>query len=105
MKQEFSDYYFIQLDDKNIGEIRIIRLKGNVCRISPMFILPEFQGKGYTQQTIKAVEASYSQADSWELDTIKEETKLCHIYEKMGYKSTGKQELIKDNMTIVYYSK
>lgn len=105
MKQEFTDYYFIQLDDKNIGAIRIIRLKGNVCRISPMFILPGFQGKGYAQQTIKAVEALYSHADSWQLDTIKEETKLCHIYEKMGYKRTGKEEVIQDNMTIVYYSK
>lgn len=105
MKQEFTDYYFIQLNDKNIGVIRIMRLKGNVCRISPMFILPEFQGKGFAQQTINAVEALYSQADSWKLDTIKEETKLCHLYEKMGYKKTGKEEVIQDNMTIVYYSK
>lgn len=105
MKQEFTDYYFIKLDDKNIGAIRIVRLKGNVCRISPMFILPEFQGKGYAQQTIRAVEALFSQADSWQLDTIKEETKLCHLYEKMGYKRTGKEEVIQDNMSIVCYSK
>lgn len=105
IKQEFTDYYFIQLDGKNIGAIRILRLKGNICRISPMFILPEFQGNGFAQQTIKTVEALYSQADSWQLDTIKEETKLCHLYEKMGYKRTGKEEVIQDNITIVYYSK
>ena len=51
------------------------------------------------------VEALYPQANSWELDTIKEEAKLCHLYEKMGYKRTGKEEALQDNMVIVYYSK
>ncbi len=105
MKQDFTDYYFIQLNEENIGAIRILRLQGNVFRISPMFILPEFQGKGLAQQTIKAVEALYPQAKGWRLDTIKEETKLCHLYEKMGYKRTGKEEVLQDNMTIVHFVK
>lgn len=105
MKQEFTEYFLIQLDSKNIGAIRIVRLQGNIFRISPMFILPEFQSRGYAQQTIKAVETLYPKAEGWQLDTIKEETKLCHLYEKMGYKKTGKEEVLQDNMTIVYYSK
>jgi GNAT superfamily N-acetyltransferase len=70
-----------------------------------MFILPEFQGQGFAQQAIKAAEALYPQAEGWQLDTIKEERKLCHLYEKMGYKRTGKEEVLQDNMTIVYFAK
>ncbi|QTD39702.1 GNAT family N-acetyltransferase [Sporosarcina sp. Te-1] len=105
MNQSFTDYYFIQLEGINIGAIRIVRLDNNSCRISPMFIAPEYQGKGYAQKTIAEVETLYPQTNGWELDTIKEETKLCHLYEKMGYKRTGKEESLQDNMTIVYYAK
>jgi RimJ/RimL family protein N-acetyltransferase len=105
MNQKFTDYYIIKLEDKNIGAIRIVRLHHNRCRISPIFILPEFQGKGYAQKAIKEVEKIYPHAKGWELDTIKQEAKLCHLYEKLGYKSTGKEESLQDNMTIVFYSK
>lgn len=105
MGQDFSDYYFIKRKDEKIGAIRIITLQENICRISPMFILPEFQGKGYGQQAIAEAEKLYPYAVGWRLDTIKEERKLCHFYEKMGYQKTGKEECVQDNMTIVYYSK
>jgi hypothetical protein len=41
----------------------------------------------------------------WELDTIKQEGKLCHLYEKMGYKQTGREETIKEGMTLVFYAR
>ena len=105
MNQDFTDYYFIRCDDEIIGAIRIVRLQENICRISPMFILPEFQGKGFAQQTIANIERLYPYAVGWQLDTIKEEPMLCHLYEKMGYQRTGKEKIIQDNMTIVYYEK
>lgn len=105
MAQDCTDYYFVSLDDKNIGAIRVVRLKNSICRISPMFLLPEYQGKGYAQQVIRKTEMLYPEAKGWELDTIKQETKLCHLYEKMGYKAIGKEEDIKECMTIIYYIK
>lgn len=105
MNQDFTDYYLIKIEDKTIGAIRIVRLNNDICRISPMFILPEYQGNGYAQQVIKDIELLYPQTRGWQLDTIKEEDKLCHLYEKMGYKRTGKEEIIQKNMTIVYYTK
>lgn len=105
MNQDFTDYYLIQIEDKNISAIRIVRLEEDMCRISPMFILPEYQGNGYAQQTIKGIELLYPQARGWQLDTIKEEDKLCHLYEKMGYRAIGKEKIIQKNMTIVYYVK
>lgn len=105
MNQKFTDYYLIQLSGQNIGAIRIVRLSDNRCRISPIFLLPEFQGKGYAQEAIKKVEELYPQAEGWELDTIKQEDKLCHLYEKLGYKATGKEESLQNDMTIVFYAK
>ena len=105
MKQDNTDYYLIQLENKNIGAIRIVRLPNNIHRISPIFIMPEFQGKGYAKQAIRKAETLYKQAIGWELDTIKEEPQLCHLYEKMGYHTNGKIEVLQENMTIVYYVK
>lgn len=103
--QDFTDYYLIQYNNMNVGAIRIVRFDVDVCRISPMFILPEYQGNGVAQQAIQAVELLYPHAKSWTLDTIKEEEKLCHLYEKMGYKKTGKEEKLQEDMTIIYYAK
>lgn len=47
-----------------------------------MFILPEFQGTGFAQQTIIAIEKLYLQAVGWQLDTIKEETNFVQFTKK-----------------------
>jgi hypothetical protein len=70
-----------------------------------MFILPVFQGNSYAQAAIKQAERLYPETTKWVLDTIKQEKKLCHLYEKMGYKLTGVEENIKLGMDIVYYAK
>ena len=41
----------------------------------------------------------------WELDTILQEAGNCHLYEKMGYRQTGKTTVINDKMTLVFYQK
>jgi len=105
MAQDFTDYYFICKAGLNVGAIRVLRLKEDTCRISPMFIIPKHQGNGYAQQAIQEVEALYPMTKNWELDTIKQETKLCYLYEKMGYQRTSKEENIKDGMDIVFYRK
>lgn len=105
MEQSLTDYYFIRLDNRIIGAVRIVRRFENTCRISPMFILPDYQGKGYAQEAMTQVELLYPDAKTWELDTIKQEQKLCHLYEKMGYRATGREEEIQEGMTIKYYEK
>lgn len=103
--QDSTDYLFIMADDVKIGVVRIVKLSEEIHRISPIFILPEFQNKGYAQMAMAEIESVYSDAREWHLDTIKQEIKLCHLYEKCGYVATGKEEDIKDGMTIVYYQK
>ena len=44
-------------------------------------------------------------AANWELDTILQEKGNCYLYEKMGYRQTGKTEVVNDKMTLVFYKK
>jgi len=99
-----SDYYYIQLDNESIGAMRIIN-KDDLCKLKQIYILPEYQGNGYAQQAILIAESLYTAISHWELDTIKQESKLCYLYEKMGYRQTGTEESIKDGMTLVFYRK
>ena len=103
--QEITDYHFIMADDVKIGVVRVVKLSENIHRISPIFILPEFQNHGYAQMALAEVELLYPNIREWHLDTIKQEKKLCYLYEKCGYVATGKEEDLKPGMTIAYYCK
>ena len=103
-RQPFTDYYFVVLDDREIGMLRVCDF-GENCRLSPLCILPEYQGRGYAQQAIAQMESLYPKARLWQLDTIAQEQKLRHLYEKMGYRQIEKTEQIKEGMELVYYEK
>ena len=103
-RQPFTDYYLIMLDDQAIGMLRVCDF-GEHCRLSPLCILPEYQGRGYAQMAILLMESLYPKAHLWQLDTIAQEAKLRHLYEKMGYRKIEKTEHIKEGMELVYYEK
>lgn len=102
--QSFTDYYLIELDGSVIGALRVCDF-GATCSLSPICILPEFQGNGYAQRAIRLMEDLYPKAGLWELGTIAQEEKLCYLYEKIGYRKTGRVDHLKDGMDIVYYEK
>lgn len=105
LKQPHTIYYFIMLDGVQIGAIRIIYDdETRWAKISPMFIIPEHQGRGYGQDALVLVE-DVVDAECWELDTILQEEGNCYFYEKMGYRRTGVTREINDRMTIVSYEK
>lgn len=105
MEQVNTDYYFIQRDNKKIGVIRIVRQDNETNRISPLFILPQYQGQCYAKQTLRLAEQQYPQVKLWRLDTIKEESKLSYLYTKAGYHLTGREEKVQEGMTLAYYEK
>ena len=104
LQEPVTDYYWIALNGTHIGAVRICRFDG-LCKLKQLYILPEYQGNGYAQQAIRLVEALYPDARRWELDTILQEDKLCHLYEKMGYHKTGQQRRLKEGMDLVFYAK
>ena len=104
-EQPWTKYYFIESEGKDVGAIRVVdKQDGSRKRISPLWIMKEFRGKGYAQDAIRAVEDLYGK-DNWCLDTILQEKGNLHLYEKMGYKRTGRIEHINERMDIVFYEK
>lgn len=106
LKQDFTFFYFICIGQKKVGAIRIVDQKeeGKNKRISPLFILPEFQGRGIAQEAIRLCEELHGSVN-WELGTILQEPKNCHLYEKMGYRQTGGTKVINERLTLIFYEK
>lgn len=105
MNQVETLYYFIQRDKINVGALRVFCEEGGtLCRISPIFILPEKQNNGYAQAALRLVESLY-RPHTWTLDTILEERRNCHVYEKAGYRQTGEVKTLKEGMHLVRYEK
>ena len=103
--QPFTFYYYIVDAGTTVGAIRIVDHKdGTTKRISPVFIMPQFRNRGYAQEAITAAESLHG-SSNWFLDTILQERGNCHLYEKMGYRQTGTQRIINENMTLIDYRK
>ena len=100
LKQNFTFFYFIFIDNKKVGAIRVVdyKEKNKNKRISPLFILPEYRNKGIAQSVIKICEEIHG-------STILEEKGNCYLYEKLGYHPTGKIQVINDRLTLIFYHK
>lgn len=98
-------FYFIRVDGVNAGAIRIIdHHDASPKKISPLFVMPEYRGKGVAQAAIRVAEAIHG-SENWQLGTILQEEGNCHLYEKMGYHQTSETKVINDLMTLVFYEK
>ena len=106
LNQKQTYYYFICVDNVRVGAIRVIDYQTveRNKRISPLFILPEYQNRGIAQNAMRICEQIHG-CEKWELDTILQEAGNCYLYEKMGYHKTGKTERINDKLTLVFYEK
>ena len=98
-------FYFIRVNGENAGVIRVIdHHDESPKKISPLFVMPEFRGRGVAQAAIIAAEEIHG-SSNWSLGTILQEEGNCHLYEKMGYRQTGETKIINDRMTLVFYAK
>ena len=102
---EFTFFYFIHYEKDIVGAVRVVdRKNGDRKRIAPIFIMKRFRNKGLAQKTFEEIEKIHG-SNNWMLDTILQEEGNCYLYEKVGYKRTGKIENINERMDIVYYEK
>ncbi|HFJ9437669.1 MULTISPECIES: GNAT family N-acetyltransferase [Bacillus] len=100
-----NNYYKIILDSNLVGAICISKEIPNKFWISPMFIHPNYQGKGIAQRIFILIEEMFPKAQSFELATILEEERNCFLYEKMGYKRTEVIKKLNNKTTLIYYKK
>ena len=103
MRPGTSGYVFL---DKEIpvGAVRIIA-RGDVCKVSALAVLPEYQNRGIAQAALKEIERMHSNCKCWILDTILEEKGNCHMYEKLGYVQIGEPQVVNDYLTLINYKK
>ena len=102
---EFTFFYFIYHEDEIAGAVRVVdRKDGDRKRIAPIFIMKKYRNRGLAQKTFEEIERIHG-INHWMLDTILQEAGNCYLYEKLGYKRTGKIEHINERMDIVYYEK
>lgn len=98
-------FYKIMYDNLLVGAICIYAVEETQFWISPMFILPHYQGKGIAQKVIRLAEEMFPEATSWELKTLLEEKRNCYLYEKMGYIRIGERRNLNEKATLVHYQK
>lgn len=108
--EENSDFYFIVFHGEKVGGVRVRWYQGkkvykNVNWISPVFIIPKFQNKGIASRVIEQLFGIYPNTKEWRLDTIKQETGNCHLYEKCGFVRVGEDIAVNEKMTLVNYVK
>jgi len=97
--------HIILADGIYAGMICVRALGGGVYKISPAFVLPDFQNKGIAQKAFRLLDEIYPDAVLWTLATIREEARNCHLYEKLGYVKTGSERKINEKMTIIGYER
>ena len=105
-----SDYYFVVFHGEKVGGVRVRWHQGkkvyeNVNWISPIFIIPKFQNNGIASTVIEQVFDIYPDTIEWRLDTIKQETGNCHLYEKHGFVRVSEDIVVNEKMTLVDYVK
>lgn len=106
MSQADTCYYLILCDGEPAGGIRVQTLSPGRYRFAPLFVHPEYQGRGIARQALPLAEALCPGALSWQLETILEEPRLCRFYESLGYVATGEEEEVPDSfLTLVHYRK
>ena len=102
-------YYFIVKDGARVGAINIGSRQDpdgeTEFRISPLFVLPAYQGLGIGCTAIRQAFALHPEARCWRLETIKEEPGNCHLYEKCGFVRTGEEQVINERMTLITYER
>jgi len=97
--------YIFQLNNINVGWVRVTELEDKIYKISALCVLPEYQNRGIAQETLKRIESYHSDARKWILSTIFQEKGNCHLYEKMGYVKVGELNQVNERMTLVSYEK
>ena len=79
--------------------------KEGIGYLANLFVLKKYRNQGIAQRAVVLAESLYPHYNIWRLDTIKQESRNCHVYEKLGYVPTGAEKKINKRMIIIDYEK
>lgn len=108
LRDPASDWYIIRADGAAAGGVRVVREHteegAEICRISPLFVLPALQRRGIGSAVMQQLFARYG-AGIWRLAAIRQETATRRFYERCGFRATGKELPVNERMTLMFYEK
>ncbi len=99
-------YYFIVMDGARVGAINLGHNdpeEKQVSFISPIFIRPQFWDRGIGYAAIQKAFELYPEVKTWKLETILQEERNCHLYEKCGFVRVGEEKPVNEKMTLIDY--
>lgn len=102
---EKSHAFIIMADEFPSGMIRIKELGEGAYKISPIFVLPEFQNKGIGQRAMHLAFEKFPDARLWILFCVREDEKNVYFYEKLGFEKTGSERRLTDKITLIGYER
>lgn len=100
-----SHSFIIMADEAYAGMIRIKELNDGAYKISPIFVVPEFQNQGIGQKAMSLAEELFPDARLFTLFCVREEEKNVYFYEKLGFRKTGIERKLHENITLIEYER
>lgn len=98
-----SMFHVIVYAGRDVGAVRVARL-GEVARISPIFLSPEYWRRGIGTRVLGYVRALYPDAARWTLSTMAENTGNCAFYESVGFEREGDSRLLNCDVALARYA-
>ena len=98
-------FYKILRGSVLVGGIAINHTAPKAIFLGPIFVDPDFQNQKIAQKALELIESILPDVDVFELATILQEKGSIHLYEKMGYLSTGENKKINSSIDLVFYRK
>ncbi len=100
-------YLKVMADNLSVGGIYAYESNPSqkeMC-LSTIYISPDKQGQQFAQKAIAYLEAVCHSVKSWWLAVPQGESKNRYLYEKFGYKYTGRKIVANERLTILIYKK
>lgn len=82
--------YKFMLEGEIIGGFFLYTEGNDIMHFEDFVIVPHLQGKGYGYKVLQMVEKLYPEVNEWKLSTPVFSVGNQHLYEKFGYKETGR---------------
>lgn len=104
-----TDWYILRRGETDVGGMRIVREHTEdslpVCRISPLFVLPEYQHQGVASAALMAAFSLYPEAALWRISAILQEHDTLRLYERHCFRRTEVVPTACPGMDIVHLTR